>query len=156
MSRAAWALLALGLAQMLGDLSGLRVLKGAALATAASPAPKVFSAVRGFETFSVGYVLSWRQDGRRVTQAIDSKMYARLPGPYNLRNVYGAVLAYGPVLPDRLRLPVSEYAFCGARPALQRLGIDTANVQDPIIIFYRPRPGTPTGDWPLSIEVQCP
>ncbi len=39
-------LLTLGLAQMAGDVLGIRALKGIAAATAASPAPKVFSAVQ--------------------------------------------------------------------------------------------------------------
>ena len=49
----------LGLAQMAGDLLGVLPLKGVAAATCASPAPKVFSAVRGFETYSTRFYLEW-------------------------------------------------------------------------------------------------
>jgi hypothetical protein len=46
-------LLAIGLLQMVGDLLHVAPLKGFAAATAASPAPKVFSSVRGLETYSI-------------------------------------------------------------------------------------------------------
>ena len=45
----------IGFAQMTGDLLHLSALKGIAAATGASPAPKVFSAVKGLETFSTQY-----------------------------------------------------------------------------------------------------
>lgn len=156
MSRAGWMLLILGLAQMAGELLGLRALKGIAAATAASPAPKVFSAVRGFETFSVRYILSWDENGVRRVVPLSSELYARLPGPYNLRNVYGAALAYGPVLPEELRAPVTRFAFCGERPLLRRLGFDPERVGEPIRVEYEPRPGAAQGDWPLAFELRCP
>jgi hypothetical protein len=52
-------LLALGLLQMAGDLLRVPALKGLAAATAASPAPKVFSAVRGLETYSTRFFIEW-------------------------------------------------------------------------------------------------
>ena len=59
MNKAALFLLFLGLLQMLGDVTGLAVLKGIGVATVASPAPKVFSAVNGFETYSTRFFLEW-------------------------------------------------------------------------------------------------
>ena len=44
---------------MTGDLLHLSALKGIAAATGASPAPKVFSAVKGLETFSTQYFVEW-------------------------------------------------------------------------------------------------
>src|SRR5262249_9019819 len=96
---AAGGLLVLGLAQMSGDLTGLAPLKAIAPATAASPAPKVFSAVRGLETYSTRFFVQWTDaDGSNRFYEITPERYARLRGPYNRRNVYGAALAYGPVL----------------------------------------------------------
>ena len=48
-------LLTVGLLQMTGDLLKIDWLKGFGAATVASPAPKVFSAVRGLETFSTRF-----------------------------------------------------------------------------------------------------
>ena len=45
------ALVILGLTQMVADLTGLPAVRGLAAATLASPAPKVFSAVHGLETY---------------------------------------------------------------------------------------------------------
>ena len=40
-------------------------------------------------------------DGEVVEKNIDSKTYAGLKGPYNRRNVYGALIAYGPYLTSK-------------------------------------------------------
>ena len=62
-------------------------------------APKVFSAVQGLETYSTAFHLDWRAaDGAPRSVQLTSGMYAHLRGPYNRRNVYGAVLAFGPVM----------------------------------------------------------
>jgi hypothetical protein len=59
MTRAAVFLLALGILQMAGDVLRLPALKGIGAATDASPAPKVFSSVRGLETFSTRFEIEW-------------------------------------------------------------------------------------------------
>ncbi len=114
------ALVLLGIAQMVGDLSGLTPLKGLAAATNASPAPKVFSAVRGLETYSTRFFVEW-EDGTSIE--LTPEVYGRLKGPYNRRNVYGAVLAYAPVLPPELRDPVARYALCGEAPMIREAGL---------------------------------
>ena len=92
-------LLALGLLQMAADLGGIDGLKGLAAATSASPAPKVFSAVRGWETYSSRFYLEWvNGEGEQVSLELTPEIYQRLEGPYVRRNVYGAALAYGPIL----------------------------------------------------------
>ena len=113
---AAAVLTVLGLAQMAGDVLRIDALKGVAAATGASPAPKVFSAVRGLETYSTRFYLA----GVEMTPQV----YGRMRGPYNRRNVYGAALAYAPVLPAELRDPVMRYALCGGAPLLRELGIE--------------------------------
>jgi hypothetical protein len=157
-------LLVLGLAQMTGDLleqylnrPAGRFLKGVAAATAASPAPKVFSTARGLETFSTRFFVEWvDRAGTRHSLQVTPEVNARLQGPYNRRNVYGAALAYGPVLPPDLRDPVLRYAMCGDAPLLRELGIDPANVLGPVRIRYEPLPGTNLGDLPLVLEMPCP
>lgn len=110
-------LVILGVAQMTGDLLHAPAIKGVAAATGASPAPKVFSAVNGLETYSTKFYLDLGHERVELTP----ELYARIRGPYNRRNVYGAALAYGPVLPASLRDPVTKYALCGDAPLLREL-----------------------------------
>ncbi len=119
--RAAWALLLLGLMQMFGDLAGLSGLKALAGATAASPAPKVFCAVKGYETISTKVRLEVLEDGRwRPTPLFE---VGRLKGPYNRRNVYGAALAYAPVMEPGLRRAVWRRGLCGEARLLDEAGL---------------------------------
>jgi hypothetical protein len=169
MTKRSVALLALGLLQMGGDLlerlgAGAvgRPLKGIAAATTASPAPKVFSAVRGLETYSTRFTVEWTdRAGRGHALPMTPELSARLRGPYNRRNVYGTVLAYGPVLAtdkrtEALYTSVARYALCGERPLLRELGIDPADVAGVVRVRYEPRPGIPPGDWPRVLEAACP
>jgi hypothetical protein len=161
MKKAAVVLLVVGLSQMTGDLLRLPALKGIGAATGASPAPKVFTAVRGMEAYSTRFYLEWtdRLGVARELQ-LTPEIYQRLEGPYNRRNVYGAVLAGGPVMATDERLigmyhSVSEYALCGQAPLLRELGIDPAEVVGPIRVRYEPLPGTTMGDLPRALEARC-
>jgi hypothetical protein len=77
-------------------------------------------------------------------------------GPYNRRNVYGAALAYGPVLPESLRDPVMRYALCGEAPLLRELGIDPDDITGRVRIRYEPLPGADLGNLPRQLEASCP
>jgi hypothetical protein len=146
----------LGIAQMAGDLTDLQALKGIAAATVASPAPRVFSAVRGFETYSVRFFLEFRdRAGRTHTEEVTAERYARFRGPYNRRNVYGAALAYGPVMPVQLREPVMRYALCGNRPVLRELGFDADDIVGPVTVRFVPRTGVDMHGLPQSVQVRC-
>ena len=155
-------LLTLALAQIAGDVLRLPWLKGLAAATAASPAPKVFSAVKGFETYSTGFRLEWRAaNGEQRELVLDSEVYARLRGPYNRRNVYGAALAYGPVLASDPRTrpmleAVLSHALCPPRPLLAELGINPRDVQGEVVVRYAPREGSQLRDLPLELRASCP
>jgi hypothetical protein len=130
------ALGALGTAHMVGQLTGAQPLRAIAAATNASPAPKVFSAVQGLETYSTAFHVDWREtDGTRHTTRITPEMYARLAGPYNRRNVYGAVLAFGPVMSQNpatapMFRSVLRASLCGDRPILRELGLDPARMTE--------------------------
>lgn len=145
---AAVLLVILGAAQMAGDLSGLLPLKAIAAATGASPAPKVFSAVQGFETYSTRFFIE--SEGRRIE--LTPEVYSRVRGPYNRRNVYGAALAYAPVLPAPLRDPVVRRALCGDAPLLRELGI---GLSPPVVIVLEPLPGTGRPDLQTRFPVSC-
>lgn len=148
---AAVFLVALGTAQIIGDISGLTGLKAIAAATGASPAPKVFSAVRGIETYSTRFYVE--QGGRRTE--LTPEVYSRMRGPYNRRNVYGAALSYAPVLPAELRDSVLRYGICGDSPLLRELGINASSAQGSVTIALEPLAGTSLGDLPTRFPVSC-
>lgn len=155
-------LLVVGLLQMAGDLLHWPALKGIGAATNASPAPKVFSSVRGLETYSTQFFLEWTEDGTPHSLQLTPEVYARLRGPYNRRNVYGAVLAFGPVLQKDPRTrpmfeSVARYALCGEAPLLRELGIDPAQIQEGTLrVRLEPLPGTHLGDLKNVLEAPCP
>jgi hypothetical protein len=161
MSRAGIFLLALGLLQMAGDVFHLPVLKGIGAATGASPAPKVFSSVRGIETFSTRFYIEWTDSvGNFHSWEVTPELYARLRGPYNRRNVYGALLAYGPVLQSDQQTRAmfnseASYGLCNSAPLLRDLGIDPADVRGRIVIRLQPRAGTNSENLPLLISSPC-
>ncbi len=154
-------LLALALSQMAGDLFHVAPLRGIAAATAASPAPRVFSAVRGLETYSTSFAIEWNAaDGERHSLALTSEIAAQLRGPYNRRNVYGAVLAYGPVLSVDPRTQgmfesVLRAGLCAPAPLLSELGIDTAGITA-VEVVYQPLRPEALGDLPTRIRAPCP
>jgi len=148
--------------QMAGDILRLPVLKGIGAATNASPAPRVFSSVRGLETFSTTFLIEWK-DHSGVVHSIQiaPEMYSRLRGPYNRRNVYGAVLAYGPVLQSDSRTramfdAIAVHALCGDSPLLRELGLQLRDIAGSISIKLLPRRGSKTDDLPLVISPPCP
>lgn len=155
------ALLALGLLQMGADLLHLNAVKGLAAATAASPAPKVFSSVRGLETYSSRFFVEWNdKSGTFHSVEITPERAANLRGPYNRRNVYGAVLAYGPVLQSDPALhpmfeSVSHHALCGDAPLLRELGIDVSQMRGAPRVRLKVRPGSQIGDLPLVFVPSC-
>ena len=148
MKKRAALLLLLGGMQMSGDLLHLPFLKDIGAATAASPAPKVFCAVKGYEAYGTRFLLEWVDgDDRFHSEPFAAEASGRLRGAYNRRNVYGAVLAYGPILPERLRAPVLTFALSGEAPVLRELGIDPADVRS-AWIRYEPLPGVDMGALP--------
>ncbi len=160
MKKAAAILLTIGLLQMTGDLLGSSALKGLGAATGVSPAPKVFTVVRGMEAYSTRFRLEWTdRNGVAHVRQLTPEIYARVAGPYNRRNVYGAALAAGPVLATDEKLApifrdVSGFALCGDAPLLAELGINPADVVA-MRVRYEPAPGKSMGDLPRVLEAKC-
>jgi hypothetical protein len=103
------ALLVFGCLQMAGFVVDSRTLRGIGAASAAAPFPKAFSDVEGYETFAADFTLRGRDAAERPFELkITPELYARLDGPYNRRNVYGAALSYAPRLPR----PLWEAVWC--------------------------------------------
>jgi hypothetical protein len=160
---AAAFLIALGCTQMAGDVLRLPVVKGIGAATSASPAPKVFTAQEGFETYANRFYLEWRDaGGAQKSLELTPEVYAALTGPYNRRNVFGAVFSYAPVLDaNPLTRPmfrtVLERSFCGARPPVTEIGLPPDAARHAAArIRLEPRRAPGRHDFALIQEVRCP
>lgn len=156
-------LIAVGCLQMTGDLLDVRAVKAIGAATGASPAPKVFTAHKGFETYSSQFFVRWtdKASGERKEVRLTPAVYRGVGGPYNRRNAYGAVLAYAPVLQsDPATRPMHDsaiaYTICGDSSLLEEIGIDRATIAGPVIIELKPRQQLPADHgWKLVFEVAC-
>lgn len=137
----ALAIATIGLLGVSGDAFGLPLLEGAGALSGASPAPKVFTQVGESEPFSSRYELHFVDAEGPQRLVLNSERYARIRGPYNRRNVFGAVVAAGPELEANPMLrdmaeQVRRYALCGEAPLLRELGLDPEAVWDVAIVRY--------------------
>lgn len=151
-----YALVGLGLLQALGFALGSDALRGVGAMTAASPLPFVFSSFRGVETFAADFEIELtRKSGDRVRHRITPELYAKLDGPYNRRNTYGAVLSYGPALeaPHERALvdSVLRYGLCGNGPLAQRFG----EIEPIVSVTVEVRSKTRTKPAPFRREIAC-
>lgn len=130
--RWAAALLLIGSLQMTGDLLDSPILIGLGAASNASPAPKVFTMVGDAETFSASFALELEAPGGEVRVVpLTAERYRKLRGPYNRRNVFGALIAGGPQMHSLPHVgPMMEaaahYALCGEAPLLTEIGESAA------------------------------
>lgn len=155
-------LLVLGLVQMIGDAVGSSALRGLGAASGLAPAPRVFTSFAGFEPYSTRFSLEWRvrDDDGVVSLPLTPGRYARLAGPYNRRNIYGAALAGGPVLVSHPHLrplfdAVARHGLCGEAPVLRELGVDPSELRGAPRLRYRPREGSTLDPRLETLEVPC-
>ncbi|MGI9493016.1 MAG: hypothetical protein ACR2QF_11520 [Geminicoccaceae bacterium] len=155
-------LIIVGCLQMIGDITGSRAIRAIGAATGASPAPKVFTAHRGFETYSSQFFIRWTDRNGDITDfQITPATYQNIRGPYNRRNAYGAVLSYAPVLQSdpatrALHDRAMRYTLCGDSTILEELGIDRASIDGPIEVELKPRQNLPEDHgWQLLYQVTC-
>jgi hypothetical protein len=158
---AAAALIVVGTAQMVGDLAGLTAIKAIGAASHASPAPKVFTAQNGLETFSARFYIEWFDtSGELHSLQLTPATYRALKGPYNRRNPYGATIAFAPQLAASPRLApvldqVSRYGFCDRAPLLRELGIPREQVVALRVVVV-PVEGQPhLEQWQTEFPVTC-
>ena len=143
-------LVAIGLIQVAGYLAKSPKLRGLGTALASSPLPIVFTQVRGLETFASGFELEYRgPDGQKHVTPITPREYSRLGGPYNWRNVYGAAISYGPVLPQPLWRSVLVHGFCDEGPLAKALG---AGRLDQATVTVRSGTAGRSDSWRLDVE----
>ena len=117
-------LVLLGLVQSVGHLMGNKTIKSIGLISVASPLPIVFTQQKGFlETFALDFVLVYEEDEVEKKIKITPELYAKLDKPYNYRNVLGAAISYGPVLPKELVSSILDYAFIEPASVSKMFGI---------------------------------
>ncbi len=153
-------ILILGSAQMLGDITEQVWLKVLAAVTMASPCPKVFTSHKGLETYSTRFFLEWSdKQGNAHSLELTPEVYSKVAGPYQRRNIYGAVLAIGPIMVgDKYMLPmyesVSRFALAGDAPLLRELGIDPATIAGNVKVRYEAVGGASMNGLPDLLEVR--
>lgn len=155
--RRAMALIALGCAHMVFDVMGMPLFAGIAMATASSPAPKVFTSLPDgqgarVEPFADDFeVIHVSVDGDTVVRELTPEIYASLEGPYNRRNTYGAVVAgaaflEGHALTEPMWRASLEYMACGESTALDELGLPPRAPGDRIVLRQRSSSSTDLHD----------
>jgi len=103
----------IGLLQTIGFLSKIEIIRSIGVVICASPLPIVFTEVKGIETFASDFYFRWNKDNSSKEEILMTPyLYSKLKGPYNRRNIYGAAIAYGPVLPKKIWEPILNYGLC--------------------------------------------
>ncbi len=132
----------------------------AAAVTNLAPAMKVFTAHEGYETYSASFTLRVRfRDGETVEIPLNPATYAGLRGPYNRRNVYGALIAYGPVLIANPKTrpmwqAMAQRGFCGESSIVTELGLpNPTGVSHASIDFLNQV--SRKSDYATRLEVHC-
>jgi hypothetical protein len=149
----AFVVFAIGLLQMAGEAVGSRTLKGIGAATAAAPFPRVFCDVAGLEAFASTFTLVGEtRRGTSFETRITPELYARLSGPYNRRNAYGAALSFAPRLPEALWRSVATHGLREGGPLRGELGLpdDISRLRMRIATQTRGR----TDAWNLEVPVE--
>lgn len=143
------ALLCIGMMAMTGDLVGSFALKGLGAISCVAPFPKVFSEMDGVEGFAGEFEIQVeRADGEIEIVPINPALYAKLRGPYNRRNVYGAALAGGPFLPEELWQPVYQHGLKPGGPLRDEFDLspDTKDVR----VFIRTKTRNRHDTWTFA------
>lgn len=102
----------IGMMSMIGFMFEFPALRAIGFMTGASPLPLVFSAYNGKETFSNNFTLVVETSGTVNNDYIpsvmktynfnfDNKLYSKLEGPYNRKNMYGAMFSHGVFFEDQ-------------------------------------------------------
>ena len=152
-------LIGIGTLQITGDAVQSKGLKALAMATNASPAPKVFCTANSLETFSSTFTLEWKDlEGNANSLLLTPQLSARIKGPYNRRNVYGAILAYGPLLnanPHMKNLyeSVLSFAVQNGAPLLRELGLNPNEIDGKLWICVHPRNEVPHLNLTKEVEI---
>lgn len=118
-------IVALGCLSCIGFVIDQPALRGIGFSTAASPLPLVFSAYNGVQTFATTYSIALTANNRTEKIPLTQKIYSKLRGPYNRRNVYGVLFSHAPLFKDNSLIEVRQdllhYATCSSNSILPEL-----------------------------------
>ena len=95
--------------------------------------------------FSSRFFLTWhKSDGEKQYLEITKQLTKHLKGPYNRRNVYGALFSHGPILQNRPEtkeayLSIKDYALNHQKVLLYELGIDPKEIPGEITLITLPK-----------------
>ena len=137
--------------QIIGWVSGIREIRSLGAAWCSSPLPIVFTEVKGVETFASDFTIRYTVNDTSFERRITPEVYSQLEGPYNRRNVYGAAISYGPVLPEKLWRSVLKYGICDGT---LRSEINIPDRAENVNILIQTRTANRYDTWVLNID--CP
>ena len=146
-----YTLVAIGFLQMIGFVFKQDWLKGVGLMTTASPLPIVFTEVKGIETFAQDFYLFY-DDKYGIAQEvkITPKLYGKFDAPYNYRNVVGAAVSYGPVLPEEIWKSVLKFSFITPGILTHAIGLEKPITN--VGIRVKTRTAGKSNEWILNLD----
>lgn len=120
----------LGSLSVIGLLTHTPAIRGVGFMSGASPLPFVFSKYNGIETFATKFDLDIAfQNGTETNILLDGKLYNRLQGPYNRRNVFGAIFSHGPFFDKanmiKIRQQILHWGLCQPGNLAHEFGFET-------------------------------
>jgi len=151
-------ILIIGCLQPIGFLVNSPTIKGLGLISVSSPLPLVFSSYNGVETFSTEFIFNIttnKNDTLIVPMSLD--LYNLIHGPYNRRNVYGAIFSHGPFFATSslisLRQQILDYAICQDGLSINNWSILSGkNITDVTVIVKSKTIGNENKRWFMHID----
>lgn len=142
----------IGFLQTVGYLTKVKIIRDIGILTTASPLPIVFTEVKGVETFASDFYLQWKTaDGKQERLKVTPEIYSRFKGPYNRRNIYGAAISYGPVLPEPIWNSVLSYGLCND---ILENELKIPVTKEGFSVYISTRTKGKNDNWQLNVE--CP
>jgi len=141
-----------GSLQIIGYLTCIDNIRNLGRLTSSSPLPLVFSEVKGVETFASDFYMQYKSaNGENQKVKITPEMYSKLKGPYNRRNIYGAAISYGPVLPQKLWKSVINYGLCND---IYKDELQVPVSKDEFSIYIETRTKNRSDNWTLNANCE--
>ncbi len=138
----------IGMLQIIGYVTKVEMIRSLGIVTSSAPLPLVFTEVKGVETFvSDFYIRYTDENGAAQELQLTPEVYKHLKGPYNRRNIYGAAIGYGPVLPESLWNSVLSYGLCNHGLNEE---FNISNEVTEVSVFIKTRTARRNDSWELT------
>jgi hypothetical protein len=144
-------LVVVGCFSSIGFIFGMPTLRAVGTVTTMSPLPLVFSTYFRQETFATYFTLDIHtKNGSQIIIPMTRDLYEKIDGPYNKRNVYGAVFSHGPFFraPELidLRHQILHYGFCQ-----KNLDIGDIDIKNMTVIIKSKTRGKENMFWEMNL-----